>query len=490
MAEEVEFPRILSVVPYHGGWASFVAFDHDGESYRIIGARSFLASSLVPIEGEVRRGFGAKDKRRVADRESVATVCAEIREALAHYSPGRVIVESSSEKSRVSLVLANAIGDECMAQGFEVEPLFMGWRTGFGYGYVRDDNIKVGITERFGSESTAQLEYAVTTIAAGMVLHILHGNPAEVAQCKPSRREIVVPGETVPRPAMAVDIDLSPEEQAETEPALPAPLGPVSAGIDPGSRYLALAIGEGTEKPVTLRYLRTYEVGEAVQLAKPKVIQYALGGQHIIRTRRVMTPTGVGALASKIVAKLVEHGVTRLTIEHFDSAHISEAQTAGAASSIATGLIRTLWIATEVACRAQLAGIEVVRVRAATWRARVVKRTKAGGDGAEHIPETINAGFVNWPQSSNEHERDAGGILLYGVTPIEVSTPAEARDRGSKAPRVKRSNRNENGLTDKQQARIDGGCTCVFAQHVTGCPMYAPKYKTPKWAQKALGQST
>ena len=83
------------------------------------------------------------------------------------------------------------------------------------------------------------------------------------------------------------------------------------------------------------------------------------------------------------------------------------------------------------------------------------------------------------------HERDAGGILLYGVTPIVVATPAEASDRGTRAKRAKAATRNENGLTEKQQARRDAGCECKSSLHKRTCPLYVKQtYKTPKWAAK------
>jgi len=203
------------------------------------------------------------------------------------------------------------------------------------------------------------------------------------------------------------------------------------------------------------------------------------------RPRHSLTAPMARALADKIVSRLLEYRVTRLAIEHVESVHIDAKQPA-AASSIATSLIRTSWLDILIGERAEAAGIEVQRVSAATWRARVAGRRKRGGAGAELIPEAVASRILGWPPDTDAHERDAAGVNLWLVLPPPESPPlAEKKEHAprlatSKTPREPGRRppsyyaRLERLRNETAQAREAIGCQCankLHGRHRTGCPL-------------------
>lgn len=79
-------------------------------------------------------------------------------------------------------------------------------------------------------------------------------------------------------------------------------------------------------------------------------------------------------------------------------------------ASMASAIGDAQWIGGEVAATAWCRGHGVATVRAADWRRRIV------GSGAAKdasIAPVILASIEDWPRQSNEHVRDAAGLVLY-----------------------------------------------------------------------------
>jgi hypothetical protein len=332
------------------------------------------------------------------------------------------------------------------------------------------------------------LTYDSTLFAAALASNLLFGAPEDLI-VRRERKPLELPA-----PGSVERLDVAPEpcfdwRQLPTEePVAPVYQSPTSAGIDPGSRYVALAIGEGTHAPLALRMLHTFEAGEVVQLAKPKVVQLALGGSYTITTKRVLTSANVRRLAKEVVSAMVARNVILLTIEHVDDVHVN-GERPESASAIATHLVRNMWVATEIAVRAEHAGIEVRRVSASTWRAKVAGSASAGADRDERIPIALREGFSNWPAETNEHERDAGGILLHGALPESVTKLRERNTRvtlstdrkrpkmadlSDEAKEVRRAKDREASARRKEErhaARSKAGCSCPGKKHLVACPL-------------------
>jgi hypothetical protein len=305
-------------------------------------------------------------------------------------------------------------------------------------------------------------------------------------------------------------------------PSLPLfPDSAVTAGLDPGSAHLSLAIAQGRALPIRHVYAHTFPVGERVPLAKPKIVT-RFGKQVEITTRHSLNSDHVERLAAEVLAVLEAHHVSRLIVEHVDSAHI-QTDRANAASSIATALIRTTWIETEIASRATAAGIVVERVSAATWRAAVAGRARRGGAGAELIPAAIARGIAGWPAVSDEHERDAAGLCLYpaimaarevasraGVAAHPTRAGLAASIAAAKKPRTRkpttgkdRSKELEAGRAKRAAARIAAGCTCAVAdtgtralgwggrgRHRKGCPLAGEAARRKAVKAAAIAEQT
>jgi len=256
------------------------------------------------------------------------------------------------------------------------------------------------------------------------------------------------------------------------------------AGIDPGSGKLALVISD-TSKPPRVIHRTTLSVGEQVPLKKPRVIKR--GEREVTLTHRhSLTPEMVDRLAADVVKILTDFGVTRLAIEHIDTVHIPK-DNPSAASSIGTAINKTAWVDCSIRIAARSAGIAVEHVNAQTWRAYVVPiRERKGGDGADRLATAVPAGFANWSSDSNEHERDAGGVVLWMLREIAAAKPAKARRakperEGKYRSQVRKRPSRAEGQADasRQRAleraaekRIAGGCLCGenVRRHRTECP--------------------
>lgn len=478
-------PAILAVSHYDGGWLGLAVLTHDGERYDLTWADSFLAAELFDLENPLP---GRKDKIRTVTDVTRGNVTDAITEAVTSHDVTRVIVEIPPKKGDVLRAIFDATLEQLAVLGIEPELMPCKWRMEFGNGQGRIDGVKASVAKHLGQTALDLIKFNVCLYSAALAAYLLYGSPEVVAVTIRKPRVIELPPSAVsaieddPDGADGVSVAECPGGAPVAAPVasrrLPDPTGPVTAGIDPGSRFVALAIGEGDCAPLLLRHLKTYEVGETIERKTPKIIEYASGAKHVIRTRRVMTQASIDRAVAEIMAELTAHRVTRLVIEHIFDAHITGDQ-AAATSAIATALIQTMWVARDVACAARTAGIDVTLVRASTWRSRVAGKGSHGGDGAERIPAAVAAGFVNWVNDSIDHERDAGGVLLFGVIPEEIThakVEHAPRKKREKTPEEKLA-RKERLLAERIAKRAELGCSCSGNKHSRGCHLYglAPK---------------
>ena len=485
--------KILSIVPYVNGYCGAVVVDCSAVPPHVVDALSIPTSVLVDLP----EGSGRLNKKRELDPLVTEQLKDSIAAMVEGYRPDRTLLELPKAASLLQSAITEAIQS---VLGEQHEPVSSLWRRGIGELPLRRENARRSVAGSFAEGALERLTYDSTLFAAALASNVLFGAPEDIVTRRERKPlELPVPG-PVERPAAPNEPCFDWRKLPTEEPAEPTYPAPTSAGIDPGSRYVALAIGEGERAPLALRMLHTFEAGEVVQLAKPKIVQLALGGSYTITTKRVLTTANVRRLAQEVVAAMVARNVKRLTIEHVDDAHFSDGNVE-AASAIATHLIRNMWVETEIAVRSEQAGIEVVRVGASTWRAKVAGSASAGADRDERIPIALREGYSNWPRETNEHERDAGGILLHGALPESVTklrernarVPVSAGRKRSKmsdlsdeAKEARRARDREASARRKEErhaARAKAGCRCEGKRHLGSCPLAKRNAKVTEYLE-------
>lgn len=470
--------RRAAIVP--GGWTGLVVADDDAPpTLRVLHAESFEVGHL-----EQSQEIADRMHRIIGDTDLDLLV----RRALQRFTDfgvESVVIEWASSKTAKSHPLAMALHEACKAQGIPST-------------YVKRWRLWNAIEHRAwtarrileGYTGWPSDTFQASRDAGVMLLESISPErpkidppPRKEAAHAPSLESVDAPIEEAPEAPGETRTKKTKGAPGTREHAPGAPSEPRTAGIDPGSGYLGIVITEGTKVPVQLVHMVTMPVGERVPLKKPRKIQR--GDETItLTTRHSLTAPMAKALASKVVALLVKHRVTRLAVEHVESVHL-EPRNAQAASSIATSLIRTSWIDMLIGERAEAAGIEVSRVSASTWRARVAGRRKRGGAGAELIPEAVASRITGWPTESDAHERDAAGVNLWLVLPPPEAPPlAEKKPRASRAKKAPREDggtrppsyyvRLERLRKETAEARAVTGCTCGNrrrGRHRRECPL-------------------
>jgi hypothetical protein len=465
--------RRAAIIP--GGWTAIVVADGDDDAppLRPILAESFEVGRIVDDElGQKRREWNEAD------------VELAVRRAMQRFIELRaesVVIEWATSKTSKNHVLAQAIKQACFTHDIPCT-YAKRWRLW----NVTEHRAWVSRRILEGFQGWPSGTFTVARDCGVMLLESIA--PERPAQFPP------IPKEESHAPSLEssdAPIEAAPVTPGETslkrrkkKPAEPVVLLPRTAGIDPGAGYLGLVITEGSTVPVQLVHKVTLPVGEKVALKRPRKIKR--GEETItLTTRHSLTAPMARALADKIVARLLEYRVTKLAIEHVEAVHI-DAKNPGAASSIATSLIRTSWLDILIGERAEAAGIEVHRVSASTWRARVAGRRKRGGAGAELIPEAVASKIRGWPPESDPHERDAAGVNLWLVLPPpespplaekkarapRLTTPKTPREPGRRPPSYYA--RLERLRNETVQARKATGCQCGNqhqGRHRTGCPL-------------------
>lgn len=494
---------IVSIIPYSNGWLGFVVIKHNHEDRsQIIYADTFETCGLE-ILPEIIEG---KDKKRIFDIEHWVALRSQLDILLLAYRPERILCEVPSIKSVLAVKIAEAVlahletytnEHDCQ----EVERIPSNWIGQYGGPIGTRDTMRQAVAAQLDWDDSVELKFDGTLKAAAMaVYHVFGVGDIEltprVHRGRTQGTRLARPDcptfEVAPVDTVVLETTEAMEPTEENEPTAPvtAPVkGRIVAGLDSGSRSLAIAIGQGDTRPVALRYLRTFDVGESVPLLKPKIIKYAGGVEHTVTTKRVLSAEFVTRLADEVVRILLQYKVERLIVEHVDSVHIS-AEQVKAASSISTALIRTVWLATEIAVRARLAGIEIVRVRHVSWVAKVCGKLR-DEDGTRMLPEAVAEAVTGWPRGTNEHEYDAAGIMVYGaVVNEEMAVSVEKLEKKEQAVRNKPVMQYPRKSKEQinRERREAAGCKCT-TKHQKGCPLYKPSRSMPAWAAKALGEA-
>lgn len=466
--------RRAAIIP--GGWTAIVvADDGDGGTLRPILAESFEVGRIVDDE------LGAK--RREWNEADVDLAVRRAMQRFIELKVESVLIEWATSKTSKAHALAQAVKQACFTNDIpcsyakrwrlwnttdhrawvsrRILEGYQGWPSGT-FNVSRDCGVM--LLESISPDRPAQFPAVLKEESHAPSLE---SSDAQVEAAP------VTPGETSLK-----------RRGKKKKPAAPVVLLPRTAGIDPGAGYLGLVITEGTTVPVQLIHKVTLPVGEKVPLKRPRKIKR--GEETITLTHRhSLTEPMARALADKIVLRLLEYRVTRLAIEHVESVHI-DSKNPAAAGSIATSLIRTSWLDILIGVRAEAAGIEVHRVSASTWRARVAGRRKRGGAGAELIPEAVASRIRDWPPETDAHERDAAGVNLWLVLPPPESPPlAEKKTRAPRLATLKAPR--EPGMRppsyyarlkrlrdESAQARAATGCQCENqrrGRHRSGCPL-------------------
>ena len=478
------------IVPQLGGYCGIVIAEGDAVPLRVVLAESFEVGRLRPRDS-FERG-AEKTLRREIDEADLTAAVARVVGLLG----GATVVTIAG-----ATPLASKLSEAISGQGIEVKraPEALRKRSGSATPAVMAGfaNWQAPEKGRMLLEHAAELLLRGLETAAGPELAAELRESLEVLKtvATPTPAKLPLAGLQVPASAAPPEPtgDAAWDEwQAMTAraavndaPEPPAPLAPRSAGLDPGSRKVGLCIAEGDTLPLKCIDLRTLLVGRRVELPKPKEVKKRDGTTYTKTHIVEFDDELVDSLAAEIVQILLSHNVKRLILEHVFEAHLQKSDGFKASNST-TQLLRSMWVSTTIRDAAKAAGIEVVRVRATTWRAKVAGRQKRGGDGAERIPAAIAAGFTNWPAKSDEHERDAAGLALYGCAPA-AKEPRKRVPRDPNAPKVRHQTvkaSHKARAEEVAQRRAEAGCTCKGKKHLGSCKL--AKSKPPKWAAKIL----
>jgi Holliday junction resolvasome RuvABC endonuclease subunit len=277
--------------------------------------------------------------------------------------------------------------------------------------------------------------------------------------------------------ALEASVSKAPTEQPAQAPQVtetpPAPKqGPRIAGIDPGSHWVAVAIGEGSTAPLRFIAARTFEVGRKLALKTPKQVKRADGSTSTIAFRRVITDEDMDTVLAQVVTFLHEHEVDAVVVEratHFmrgagDAPHVSGAR--------AASLLRAQWVGGELAGalravrvagegglpRRLVATLETASSR--VWRAHVQKATKGAS-----MKDAVRAAWGGTlPAQPGEHVIDAAGVAAWGVR--GKAAPRTPREAGA-APPKKHEARHAATMARRREA----GCSCEGTRHASDCPV-------------------
>jgi Holliday junction resolvasome RuvABC endonuclease subunit len=203
------------------------------------------------------------------------------------------------------------------------------------------------------------------------------------------------------------------------------------AGIDPGSRHVAVTIVEGTAAPLRYVVSKTWHIGRDVPLAKPKMVKRN-GAPFLRTTRHEVTDADVAQLLRDVGAFLAEHGADEAAVETAKFAH-------GNAGAL---LLRSNAIGGEIRGWLRAAGLPVRSVDArGGWRPVVAKL--AGMEKAKQWPAAVRALVPDLPPvlpaEDREHVLDSAGCAAWAALPEPVEEKPAPAPRAKGAPRKPRA---------------------------------------------------
>lgn len=472
-----------AVIPYLHARAAVVVASGDAPSLTRMATESF---EVGEIPGRPADGTFVPGLVRVVESSHIATVVAQLAEVVRAHGAGHVVIELPAEaKGKDAQKYARQIGGALAARldaaGIPNEFEESRWRRKLD-GIVQEHSDRaLGIDRQafdtwpdsFEIAGKQVKNEAVNVAGALLVYRALPELFKAATEFKPSGDRPVSHGAPRPVTTLSPPGDLAPTLQKSLEAAVLPPVAgvPRIAACDPGSGELTIVVGEGAEAPYHFVAGRTFET-----------------------ERRELTYEQAGELAVDAVTWLLKCGVKKLLLEHVKNVTFGPGAPYTLAA-IATGLVRTARVTTSLALMALAKGIEVVPVDAKEWRYRVVGKTNPKD---ETIAPLVRAGFADFPDVSNVHLRDAGGLALFGLLPPlaekppkEPKAPRRPRDPNAPPPKRKRD-RDEsrrkrydepNQVAARKEAREKAateraamGCKCTPGRrHRRECPLFRAK---------------
>jgi hypothetical protein len=270
---------------------------------------------------------------------------------------------------------------------------------------------------------------------------------------------------------------------------IPEPQGPRTAGIDPGSHWIAVTVIE--ERPGKPAFIasRTFDVGRLVERRAPKIIKRRDGSTQTSTHHRVIEDRDVEAALESIALFLTECGVGRAVVERATFFHSGDGAPANVVASRAANLLRAQWIGGEIAGALRSVGMPVETCSSAIWRGHAkqiavryqtagamalmkqalgtaephratVERIAKGATWLQALHGTIN----DLPATLGEHGFDAAGAALWGARSRE-SASAEAEPKPRRAPGAPR---------DRSRAREARAVASAARKAAAGCPCPPP----------------
>lgn len=149
-------------------------------------------------------------------------------------------------------------------------------------------------------------------------------------------------------------------------------------GIDPGSRFVGVAVLDVRAEGVT---------GRALYVAHDVLDVQALGEERVLLA----------------IAAHLAHGVRLAGIERPERV---------ASAVMASAMLRTSWIAGRIAQALAVAAVRVHPFPAETWRTHFFGQAAVKN---APIATLIELHVTGWPKKSNEHARDAAAVALYAA---------------------------------------------------------------------------
>lgn len=502
---------IASISVAHAAYIGIVIASGEGLEFDLIACESFEVGHLEHLP---ERSEDGKTKRRVITDEEYKAAATRVQAVLIAYNVQKVILESPSVKSPLGSEVFTTIYD-CVVDGLGLElmgakaaePVFSAWRYRFGRGYEYRPAARVLASKLFGS-AVSRFEFDSTLFAGALMAHVILIDvdpPLTMTERRRLEREahrqriaeqLANSEQSAPELAELLEASIA----ATAPPVVVDPYEgqPIIAGLDAGTKYTGICIGQGSATPVKFLHFDTFEMEREVPLKKPRKAEVN-GRIETITTKRVCSMDSVRDVAEQIMQTLLAYKVSRLIVEYTEHVHIDPEQATGRiASSIATNLVHMNWLIVMVSERARAAGIIVELVQPATWRAKVAGRIagKKGGEGVARsggneyslLRRAISTGFAGWPEGvlrgqyrvgdGNDHERDAGGLVLFGVVLLQPDEEPRARQRaagkaGATKPPRKVKPVELAAREAEAKRRAAAGCTCTPGKrHRRECSLY------------------
>lgn len=201
----------------------------------------------------------------------------------------------------------------------------------------------------------------------------------------------------------------------------------ISIGVDTGlaNAITVLDAPPGAARP-RLVSTRTIAIGHKVKLAKPRRLKGAgkNGADHRLQLDETVIDDGdlreFWLECRDVFERLKERCAPLVvTVERVDKV-IPRARFGG---SMGTGLVRAAWIGGEIAslARAVFGPESVYTVSEEHWREALIGGTPAKGMSEDQmIARLIPMVVEGWPDTSNNHNRDSGGIAYWGINRVRM----------------------------------------------------------------------